>query len=746
MLFLFDELNDDVKNQVKGILFICLAGLMLTGLLFTEKTGEFGLFLNNFLRFLAGEVAIVLPALFFVVGVKVMLPESIKNLRLRLLGILLFLMILMVSAHLNLMMELYEKSSLTGSSLYEASLRMGAAHRGGGMLGAVAAIMLYFFFREIGSYIVLATLTLISFLLVTNLSVTRLAGTMMRAVKSILQTVFNIPLLFKSISRFFFAAPPDKDEYDLLHDETAAAGIMRTEEPPFNENKGDSRLSAADPGLVFNDNATAEEMEGEIDLLEDSDAEADYLLPPLDLLPRVRTLQDPKQQKTISERGKIIETTLKSFGVQAKVCGIHVGPTVTRYELQPETGVKVSKIVNLSNDLALNLAAPGVRIEAPIPGKAAVGIEVPNQIVSLVYLREVLESPEFQENTSPLAIALGKDITGNPVIADLLKMPHLLVAGATGSGKSVCVNIIIASILFKASPKQVRFLMIDPKVVELNIYNGIPHLIAPVITDAKKAAIALKNVLREMGRRYQLFAREGVREITRYNQIVQEEGKGEYLPYYVVIIDELADLMMVAPSDVEDAIARLAQMARAAGIHLVIATQRPSVDVITGVIKANITSRIAFAVSSQTDSRTILDEGGAEKLLGRGDMLFYPVGAPKPFRVQGAFIAESDLQSLVDYVRGQGKEAAANSFIVDEPEYETNDELDELFPEAVRLVVETGQASITLLQRRLRIGYTRAARIIDDMEARGIIGSFEGSKAREVLIEPEQLTDLFPEK
>jgi len=401
--------------------------------------------------------------------------------------------------------------------------------------------------------------------------------------------------------------------------------------------------------------------------------------------------------------------------------------------LQPAPGVKISRIVNLADDIALKLAAPGVRIEAPIPGKAAVGIEVPNREICSVPLREVLESSEFQRSSSRLTVGLGKDITGQPIIADLAKMPHLLVAGATGSGKSVCINTLIVSILFKARPEEVKFLLIDPKVVELSNYNGVPHLLSPVVTDCKKAAAALRWAVQEMERRYILFAAAGVRDIGRYNDLAEENA----LPLIVIIIDELADLMMVAPVDVEDAICRLAQMARAAGLHLVLATQRPSVDVITGTIKANIPSRISFSVSSQVDSRTILDMAGAEKLLGKGDMLYYPVGAAKPVRIQGAFIADQEVEELVAYLKIQSEPeytdgVTAYDDLGDKRSRESFE--DELLEDAVRMVLETGQASVSMLQRKFRVGYTRAARLIDTMEEMGIVGPNIGSKAREILM------------
>lgn len=463
-----------------------------------------------------------------------------------------------------------------------------------------------------------------------------------------------------------------------------------------------------------------------------------YEIPSIQMLSRPSASSLVKEVDHTSNASKLVQT-LKSFGVHATVSDVFRGPAVTRYELQPAAGVKVSRIVSLTDDLALALAAKDIRIEAPIPGKSAIGIEVPNTEVAVVSLREVLESPSYQDASAKLTVALGRDISGEPIVADLARMPHLLVAGATGSGKSVCVNGLIMSILFKAKPNEVKLMMIDPKMVELNVYNGIPHLLAPVVTEPKRASVALKKVVSEMERRYNLFAKHGTRNIEMYNQFIAEQasgaGKGAKLPYIVVIVDELADLMMVAPGDVEDAICRLAQMARAAGIHLIIATQRPSVDVITGVIKANIPSRIAFGVSSMADSRTILDMGGAEKLLGRGDMLFLPMGASKPVRVQGAFVSDKEVEEIVHFVKNQ-QEAKYNEEMIPEEVAEESQAVidDELYEQAVQVVVEAQTASASLLQRRLRVGYTRAARLIDLMEAQGVVGPYEGSKPREVRI------------
>lgn len=536
-----------------------------------------------------------------------------------------------------------------------------------------------------------------------------------------------------------------EEEIPVIHDfsekeESRAEPRLEQPElfPPATEPSAPSSPAASDPV-----EAKGKEETNQTGVVVQFNQEPDlpaYRLPPYSLLEKPKNKGRNRERQGMTDNAKKLEATLESFGVKAKVTQIHRGPAVTRYEVQPDIGVKVSRIVNLSDDIALSLAAKDIRIEAPIPGKSAVGIEVPNSEISIVRLRDVLESSHYHESPSKLSIGLGRDISGEPIVGDLTTMPHLLVAGATGAGKSVCINSVICSILYKAKPNEVKLMMIDPKMVELNIYNGIPHLLAPVVTDSRKAAIALKKVVAEMEKRYERFAESGARDIQRYNQMQKEAGAdGAPLPYIVVIVDELADLMMVAPADVEDAICRLAQMARAAGIHLIIATQRPSVDVITGVIKANIPSRIAFGVSSQADSRTILDMGGAEKLLGRGDMLYLPVGASKPIRVQGCYLSDKEVEAVVRYVREQQEARYQEEMIPEEVESGSSEEVeDELFPQAVQLVVEAKAASVSLLQRRLRIGYTRAARLIDFMEARGIVGPYEGSKPREVLMGLEQ--------
>ncbi|OYS66198.1 FtsK/SpoIIIE family DNA translocase [Limosilactobacillus reuteri] len=471
----------------------------------------------------------------------------------------------------------------------------------------------------------------------------------------------------------------------------------------------------------------------------DAKEDNDYQLPPVSLLSQVKATDQQEDLNNIKKNTKTLQQTLKSFGVDATVENVNLGPSVTKYELRPAVGVKVSRITHLADDLALALAAKDIRIEAPIPGKSLIGIEVPNQQIATVGFRDMIENAPSNDN--PMEVPLGRSVTGDIKMADLTKMPHLLIAGATGSGKSVAINVIITSILLKAKPHQVKMLMIDPKKVELSVYNGIPHLLSPVVSEPKKAARALGKVVAEMERRYELFAKFGVRNLDGYNKLVKQQNDDHpdevqaNLPLILVIVDELADLMMTVSHDVEDAIVRIAQMGRAAGIHMILATQRPSVDVITGLIKANVPSRIAFAVSSGVDSRTIIDTNGAEKLLGRGDMLFEPIDQNKPVRIQGAFISDHDVESVVDFIKNERAAEYDDNMVVTDNEIEQEEqaeEEDELFPEALDFVVDQQKASTSLIQRRFRIGYNRAARIIDDMEQRGFIGPANGSKPREV--------------
>ena len=528
---------------------------------------------------------------------------------------------------------------------------------------------------------------------------------------------------------------------------------------PFNIKKGknnsDTNPDVIDANLFKTEQETKEEKVKEVLQLEHTMTVEDehYEFPPIQLLSEPDKKPNKASKKAVADTATRLQKTLYSFGVSAKVENVSVGPAITRYELRPAEGVRVSKIANLADDIALSLAAETIRIEAPIPGKQAVGIEVPNAENEVVHFREIVDTDSFRNHKSKLAFAVGKDVGGQEVVADISKMPHVMIAGATGSGKSVCINTLIASIIYKAKPSEVKLVMIDPKVVELSVYNGIPHLLIPVVTDPKKAAGALAWAVQEMENRYAMFASKGVRDLKGYNESLENEGGAGKLPHIVIIIDELADLMMVAKNDVEDAICRLAQKARAAGMHLVIATQRPSVDVITGLIKANIPSRIAFAVSSQVDSRTILDMAGAEKLLGKGDMLFYPAGAPKPTRIQGAFISDKEVEKIVDFIKDNSS-ATYNDDIIKQIEnagstdkelaqqQDDDDNTDPFLMDAIDVVVETGQASTSFIQRRFKVGYARAGRIIDQMEERGIISGYQGSKPREVLMSKERWEEL----
>ncbi|MEW8959990.1 MAG: DNA translocase FtsK, partial [Moorella sp. (in: firmicutes)] len=687
-------INEKIKNEIIGVSLVALALLCLAGLYVLDlgyistaaSIGAVGRLLAGFLKTLTGEGKYLFPLILGAWGLRLIAGGKVKDSRPRLLGGILLFLTFLSALH----------QPYLNSASYKDILAMGLTGQGGGLIGAVVSIIFKSVFGRVGTWIVLVALGIISFLLVTGVSLTRMTARLIRVCSASFHIIkgWLVAFLFtevdeeegeepkapvkknRKVKERERSVPQEREVIPVVINqppEPPALPIVRTTAgedapveakiypespvPPGSEEEKKIRRRPPRVNLQAEDNAAVKEEGG------NPSAEAvPYVLPPLSLLTRPVRVKNPRLEKDITERIKILEDTLDSFGVKVKVTQVSCGPTVTRYEVQPAPGVKVSRIVSLADDIALSLAAAQVRIEAPIPGKAAVGIEVPNKEIAVVHLREVLEDPAFLESNSKLTVALGKDIAGNPVIADLAKMPHLLIAGTTGSGKSVCLNALICSLLFKATPQELKLLMIDPKMVELTQYNGIPHLLAPVVSQPKKAATALQWMVSEMEKRYELFAGAGVKDITRYNRLMQKENNGQgALPLVVVLIDELADLMMVAPADVEDAICRLAQMARAAGIHLVVATQRPSVDVITGLIKANISSRIAFAVSSQVDSRTILDMAGAEKLLGRGDMLFLPIGASKPIRVQGVYVSDREVEDLVTYVKQQGR-----------PEYDPN--------------------------------------------------------------------------
>ena len=608
---------------------------------------------------------------------------------------------------------------------------------GGGMVGAILFAITYYLFSFAGAKIVAIFSLMIGILFITNLSL----GNIYAFMKKIFQKTF---LFLQSKRERKQKETKQKKELKetIEAEEEIAAPLEKAEttedvdvQYSYDDTSGQIALKVDEENEeqeVQLDDTPINEME--VDNLND-----DYILPGVELLDEPVKQTQQREKSAIQKTVKTLENTFHSFGVKAKITKAHVGPAVTKYEVNPDAGVKVSRIINLQDDLALALAAQDIRIEAPIPGKSAIGIEVPNKEIATVSIREVLSvTDQIQKK---LLFALGRDISGNVIEGELNKMPHILIAGATGSGKSVCINGIITSILMRAKPNEVKMMMIDPKKVELNVYNGIPHLLTPVVTDPKKASMALKKVVAEMEYRYELFSDTGTRNLEGYNNYIQKQNeltddKKPILPYIVVLVDELADLMMVASKDVEDSITRLAQMARAAGIHLIIATQRPSVDVITGIIKANIPSRIAFSVSSQVDSRTILDTGGAEKLLGRGDMLYIPVGMSKPIRVQGAFLSDEEVERIVTHCIEQQKASYQEDMIPDDEPEVTEEAEDELFDDAVQLVVEMQSASVSMLQRRFRIGYNRAARLIDAMEERQIVGPYEGNKPRTVLLAP----------
>ncbi len=718
--------GDNLKYEILGVILFTLSFFILVSL-FTS-TGVIGDLLISLLTVCTGKVGCLLITgmlLYFACSCCWLRQPFIGNPRT--IGIILLFLVALVVCHL-FFLPADASRSVAVSLLWKTGL-MG---NGGGVLGAILCIVSLYLLARIGTIILTIALSIIGLILLTGVSFSE-------AMKSVGRLLAKAGLAMKrGFERFLFI----EDEISEKTVKKQPVKIEKKQDIPkiidYSAHRTPQEEVIEEEELTPEPELTPQPTEPK--------TRGDYSLPPVTLLKKPLKVKSSRLNKELIENVRILEETLESFGIKVCVSEVHKGPAITRYEIQPAPGIKVSRIMRLADDIALSLAATAVRIEAPIPGKAAMGIEVPNKEIATVCLREILETSEFQDAGSKITIGLGKDIAGNTIITDLAKMPHLLIAGATGSGKSVCLNTIICSVLFKATPDEVKLLMVDPKMVELVTYNGIPHLLAPVVTDPKKAASALRWVVKEMESRYELFASTGARDITRYNALIsaKEETQQQPLPYIIVVIDELSDLMIIAPVDVEDTICRLAQMARAAGIHLIIATQRPSVDVITGVIKANIPSRIAFAVSSQIDSRTILDMNGAEKLLGRGDMLFLPVGAIKPLRVQGALVTESEVEEAVDYLVKQGDSGQLLEFSVQQDESpEEVDYGDELFFDAAKLVIEMGHASSSLLQRRLRVGYARAARLIDTLEAKGIVGPFEGSKPRDVLMTSDQFYRYF---
>ncbi|GAE34664.1 FtsK/SpoIIIE family DNA translocase [Halalkalibacter akibai] len=743
-------------------------GLLVIAVVTFARLGSVGETFVRLFRFFLGEWFIVLAIGLLVISLYIMIKRQNPKLwSRRISGLYVIILSFVLFSHVGLFHQLSGKEGFQDQSVIRNTWHLfwmemrgetPPSDLGGGMIGSIAFAISHFLFAEMGTYFLCFVLFIIGFILLTGKSISELLG---KAIRKFY--LFTLDTFSSLIQELKLVKEKATERIQEEREVQKARKKALVEESKANENVDSDQelIDKIEPEIVDFTQKAYREPEQKKEVTKQKDTQDDgqeedvqtplvtvtatetneaYKLPSVDILKLPNNPSQINEKRHLTANAKKLEDTLESFGVKARVSKVHLGPAVTKYEVNPSVGVKVSKIVNLADDLALALAAKDIRIEAPIPGKSAIGIEVPNQEVAIVTLREVLDSPEGASDKSVLAVGLGRDISGEPVFAHLNKMPHLLVAGATGSGKSVCINGIITSILLNAKPHEVKLMMIDPKMVELTIYNGIPHLLTPVVTEPKKASQALKKVVAEMERRYDLFSHSGTRNIEGYNDLVkrqneEEEAKQPLLPYIVVIVDELADLMMVASGDVEDSIARLAQMARAAGIHMIIATQRPSVDVITGVIKANIPSRIAFGVSSQIDSRTILDSGGAEKLLGRGDMLYMPVGATKPKRIQGAFLSDGEVEEVVNFVISQQKAQYQEEMAPSEEQVVTEKVEDDLYDSAVELVMELNTASVSMLQRRFRIGYTRAARLIDEMEVRGIVGPYEGSKPREVLVD-----------
>ena len=775
-----------INYDIVAVIIIAI-GIFVGISMFTEITGVLGGIIKKLLLGLFGGTAYILCFALIACSIHYIAKKELGKYRLK--YILTSILVVFLSVFWHIVEQVTANEGII--EMIKSLWLNGTDGLGGGVIGGLIGIPMKGLLNFWGSVIVLVAVMLILIICIFNISIRgtvsffknlftkeyepmeeedvrkvpeKMPPEMQRELKKLKQQIFDFEKEFadlpekpskkkekKAIAEDPVGDMPEKPGFDFDAGNAFAfltqdkQGEVQATAEPDEEAITQAIDVAAEESLLQKNKKKETPEQVEIEVVNEH---IEYKYPSLSILkePEKPSLQAEEALQRTAR--KLIET-LHSFGVEAKIVDYSRGPTITRYELQPNEGVKISKITNLADDIALNLAAVGIRIE-PIPGKTAIGIEVPNEVLSAVYMREVIGTADFANFKSKLAFALGKDIAGNPVVGDIARMPHLLIAGSTGSGKSVCINSLVTSILYKANPNEVKLVMVDPKAVELGVYNGIPHLLIPVVTDPRKAAGALQWAVNEMTNRYKLFADNNVRDLKGYNAWAKEND-AEELPQIVIIIDELADLMMVAPNDVEDSICRLAQMARAAGMHLVIATQRPSVDVITGVIKANIPSRIAFAVRQFVDSKTILDMGGAEKLLGKGDMLYFPIGTSKPMRVQGCFVSDKEVEKIVEFVKGQN-EANYDEDIIEKIERagetpkateDRGGEADELLPQAVEMAIEAGQASVAMYQRRLKVGYQRAARLIDQMEERGIIGPFDGTKPREVLVTKAQWNEMM---
>ena len=774
------------KSKLDLVIVSLIVFSILLGVLIFNKSGVVGLKLNEILGGMFGIMQYILPIGMFAVAIKLAVDgkDEIVS-KLVQYGIAVISMSVVFSVFQFSAGELQSSKEMT--ELVKDAYFLGSQSKGGGTIGAVGATPLTKLLGNVGAVIFCIGLAIILLVFTFGINLSEIINMLLdkleekreerlerkaELAKEMAEEEKETRAERRKRQKEEMKAQAKQPMENQIKINFGGRIVDNTEEKPklkkydhsnddleplTRKSKKQVQPDVIDSNLFKDVEEQKEEKKKAVLQLEHSQTVEDehYEYPPVELLSKATKKGIRGGAKALTDTATKLQKTLYSFGVSAKVENVSVGPAITRYELKPAEGVRVSKIANLADDIALNLAAETIRIEAPIPGKQAVGIEVPNKEKEVVHFREILDSEEFKENKSKLTVGLGKDVAGNVQLADISKMPHVLIAGSTGSGKSVCINTIITSIIYNAKPSEVKFVMVDPKVVELSVYNGIPHLLIPVVTDPRKAAGALAWAVQEMDDRYNKFASKGVRDLKGYNKLIEkenEEGTGK-LPQIVIIIDELADLMMVAKNDVEDAICRLAQKARAAGMHLVIATQRPSVDVITGLIKANVPSRIAFAVSSQVDSRTIIDSVGAEKLLGKGDMLFFPAGASKPSRVQGAFVSDDEVEKVVDFIKSNGTatysedilESIENSNKTDKEiatEVDDDDGTDPFLMDAIQTVVETGQASTSFIQRKFKVGYARAGRIIDQMEERGVISGYQGSKPREVLMTLEKLQEL----
>ncbi|WP_313343070.1 DNA translocase FtsK 4TM domain-containing protein [Sedimentibacter sp.] len=760
--------TDVLKKEIMGIFIVAFAVFLIVVTNKENQTGIIGKSINVFTHSIFGKGADVLPYFILTIGVMRLLNIVILNDNNQIIAIIGFFICYLVYVSISdTAIFAILKGNNNLQELFKASADIGLKKVGGGIIGNILTYIFVKLLDKNGTYIVLGALVFSSIVLFTNQSIIGIFKLFASYIKKFLNAVYNFVFTEstdednnkKSVEKHNKNQIESADDikiYDYLNpadnnkkSEITQLKIDDIKKPFPNAVQADTKkqedIEYAEKEKKTNHKEKFEPQAITDDIINITGVKSDkYKIPSTTHLNPL-TQQSRGDKEDLKKDGEKLIETLNNFNIPCNILQINKGPTITRYEIQPAPGIKVSRITGLSNDIALALATSDIRMEAPIPGKAAIGIEVPNKSKTSVYLRSLIESKEYKTVGTNIPFALGKDIAGKNIIASIDKMPHLLIAGATGSGKSVCINSLIMSILFKARPDEVKLILIDPKVVELSVYNGLPHLLIPVVTDPRKAANALNWAVSEMTSRYKVFAQNSVRDIATYNEKMVKEGNDK-MPQIVIVIDELADLMTVASSEVEEYITRIAQLARACGMHLVIATQRPSVDVITGVIKANIPSRIAFAVSSHIDSRTILDSGGAEKLLGRGDMLYHPIGLPKPIRIQGTFISDDEIKRVVDNIKEQQIEIKINkqNEIINEIEKTQNsdEEVDELLEQAVEMVVTDGQASASYIQRKFKVGYARAARIIDQLEERGIVGGHEGSKPRKVLITKEELDEM----